>query len=560
MKISVDATSETRSGCAGRGFVTIFFGFFLLIGSLFVVVILGEALQQLAPWWWRRTECTVLSSAVAETGDDRHPYRTAVRFSYELDGRRYESDRFSRGDDATASFDRARDRAGRYPPGAAGTCRVSPSQPSRAVLEPRVPWMVFVVPFPLLFVAIGAIGLWATWRGGASKKEQPVESISQLAAPGRGGRFMIGFGLLFVVIGAAVFVPLALAPGVRLAASTTWEATPCTVVISRLRSWVTDDGTSYRADVLYEYSAEGRSWRSNRVDFFALLSSGRDDAKAILARYPSDSSASCWVNPKNPARSVLERRLRPRHLLGLIPLVFVVAGAAVANHGRKLMRSAPVADGVVVDTIAGGDGPLTLTPQLGPLAKVGGSLFFALFWNGIVSLFVWQVWQSWQHGDPNWFLTVFLIPFVLVGLVSFGFVGHFLLALANPRPRLTVTPGRPHLGDSLRLEWRFTGRAGRLQRLRIVLEGREEATYRRGTDTVTDREVFTTVDLVATGNQWEIPRGSADLVVPSESMHSFDGGSNKIVWEIKVEGEIARWPDVDQNFPITVRPMRIEEI
>ena len=37
--------------------------------------------------------------------------------------------------------------------------------------------------------------------------------------------------------------------------------------------------------------------------------------------------------------------------------------------------------------------------------------------------------------------------------------------------------------------------------LKITLEGREEATYRRGTDTVTDREVFATHSLVDTGNQ-----------------------------------------------------------
>ncbi len=43
-------------------------------------------------------------------------------------------------------------------------------------------------------------------------------------------------------------------------------------------------------------------------------------------------------------------------------------------------------------------------------------------------------------------------------------------------------------------------------------------------------------------------------------MHSFAAPSNKIVWEIKVEGEIARWPDVNQNFPISIHPMRVEDI
>mgnify|MGYP001826188681 FL=1 len=43
-------------------------------------------------------------------------------------------------------------------------------------------------------------------------------------------------------------------------------------------------------------------------------------------------------------------------------------------------------------------------------------------------------------------------------------------------------------------------------------------------------------------------------------MHSFEADRNKIIWEIKVEGEIVRWPDIDQNFPITIRPISIESV
>jgi len=204
-------------------------------------------------------------------------------------------------------------------------------------------------------------------------------------------------------------------------------------------------------------------------------------------------------------------------------------------------------------------GPLILKPQVGPVGKVAASVFFALFWNGIVSVFVWQAWKAWERGSPDWFLNIFLIPFVLVGLFSFFAIGHLLLALANPRPRLTLTPGSPRLGSELRLEWSFTGRAGRLGHLRIFLEGREEATYQRGTDTVTEREIFATHDLIDTGNDWEIPKGVAEIVIPSDTMHSFAADSNKIIWEIKLEGEILHWPDVGQNFPIEIRAMRIED-
>ena len=371
---------------------------------------------------------------------------------------------------------------------------------------------------------------------------------------------MVGFGLLFIAIGGGVFVPMALVPSIRLAASTTWQATPCTIVGSTMRSWSTDDGTSYRADVLYEYQVGDRIWRSNRVEFFGFLSTGYTDAREILGRYPNGSPASCWVNPRDPSKSVLDRQFRLKHLLGLIPLVFVLAGWAIARHGWKKMRVRKAAGELTMDDVAIDDSPLFLKPQVGPVGKVGGSLFFALFWNGIVSIFVWQAWKGWEQGNPDWFLTIFLVPFVLVGLASFGFVGHFLLALANPRPRLTLTPGQPRLGDELRLEWGFTGRAGRLANLRIFLEGREEATYQRGTDTITEHEIFATFDLVNTLNDWEIPQGAVELRVPSDSMHSFEGDANKIIWEIKVEGKIDRWPDIGQNFPITIRPIRIEDL
>ena len=109
-------------------------------------------------------------------------------------------------------------------------------------------------------------------------------------------------------------------PAVHQVRSTGWTETPCTVIRSSIRSWSTDDGTSYRPDVLYEYQAGGRSWRSNRATFFSALSSGYDNARAVVGRYPDASTGACWVDPGNPGRSVLERDFRPLQLLGLLPL------------------------------------------------------------------------------------------------------------------------------------------------------------------------------------------------------------------------------------------------
>jgi hypothetical protein len=564
MKISLNSTttSSTSTGgrIAGKGCGTLFFGVFFAMGVVFAVLVLGEGLRQAAPWRWVETPCTILSSAVEETDDEEKPYRPMVRYVYEVGDRSYEGNQLTRGSTATASYDRARDLAARYQTGASAICRVDPEHPAISVLERSLPWIFLAVLIPMIFVAVGAGGLWAIWRGSTSAAADGVRSISATATKGKGHRFVIGLGLLFAVVGGAVFTFLFAVPCVRTLATAGWEARPCTIERSTVRSWSTDDGTSYRADVLYTYSAHGRDWRSNRVSFFSALSTGRDDVSTTLDRYPAGAQLTAWVDRDDPSRSVLEREFRPRYLLGLLPLVFLFAGAALMRFGWKQLRAASESVARRPEKTLPDASPVTLKPQLSPFGKVIGTLVFALLWNGIVSVFVWQVWKGWQAGSPDLFLTIFITPFVLIGLAAFTFVGYFTLALANPRPRVTVQRGEPCLGDELRIDWRFTGRASRLAHLRIFLEGREEATYRRGTDTVTDREVFAAIDLVDTGNDWEIPRGKAAITIPDDTMHSFAAGNNKIVWEIKVAGEIQRWPDVDQNFPLTIHPLRLEDI
>jgi hypothetical protein len=37
-------------------------------------------------------------------------------------------------------------------------------------------------------------------------------------------------------------------------------------------------------------------------------------------------------------------------------------------------------------------------------------------------------------------------------------------------------------------------------------------------------------------------------------MHSFSGGNNRIVWTLKLAGEIPQWPDVTESVEIEVTP------
>ena len=37
-------------------------------------------------------------------------------------------------------------------------------------------------------------------------------------------------------------------------------------------------------------------------------------------------------------------------------------------------------------------------------------------------------------------------------------------------------------------------------------------------------------------------------------MHSFEAENNKILWNLAIHGDIEKWPDVRESFPITVVP------
>jgi len=138
-------------------------------------------------------------------------------------------------------------------------------------------------------------------------------------------------------------------------------------------------------------------------------------------------------------------------------------------------------------------------------------------------------------------------------MIAGGF--YFFLSLFNPRLQLTVTPGAVPLNGSLRVEWNISGRTEVIKRLRLSLSGHEEATYRRGTSTCTDKNVFANLAIADTTAEPEMRSGSGSIKVPSNLMHSFTSKNNKIVWCIQVRGEIDRWPDINEEFPLTVLPL-----
>jgi len=578
VRINIDIGDVGKpQGIVGKGCTSIFFAIFALVGIGFTAVVCLEIYRMAVTHTWDKTECVVLESSVLEKADEESPHWFAVRYAYHHKGTRHESDVYEDSYTGSDDYADAQRLADKYRVGSKATCYVNPSDPEEALLKRKGLWFVFIIFFPLTFVAIGVGGLYFTWR---RKRKRPdgsevPESISTKAKETARGKkvrpwVIAGFFGIFLAVGLGVFYGMFLRPMMKIEQAKDWPEIPCTVISSRVQSHEGDDSTTYSVDIFYAYTFNGREYKSNRYSFMLGSSSGYERKKAVVNAHPPGKKAVCYVNPDDPAEAVIERGYTDDVWFCLIPLVFVAVGAGgifftVRNHLRKKAKTARRDVDAYAHTYAGTvdrevpAGPVILKPKHSPLVKLVGVTFAAAFWNGIVSIFVWQVIKGWRTGHGEWGPTLFLIPFVLIGLGLIGGIVYFLLALFNPRPKLTLSSGAVPLGGTAELRWEFTGQVRRIGKFEIVLEGREEATYRRGTNTVTDKEVFATLPIVQIDDWRDMAAGEATLAIPPDTMHSFEASNNKIIWTLKVHGDIRMWPDVKAAFPLTVLPIATEE-
>ena len=570
-----------RPGAAGRVGATIFFLFWLVIPSLFVVFIAHQAWRDGRTWLWDKVDCTILESGVTEVGSDPD-YALSVKYAYAagpvsaVEAKTRTGTTYAPGYKGGDDYAKAQRLALKYAPGSRTVCYVNPSNPDDAVLVRGGLWVLAMLPIPLLFLAIGVGGIWYTWGRPRPKPdaERPISSNAEGATSRGQFWFLVIFFSVFLIVGVAVTAAM-VGSVVRGVTSRGWSPVPATVVSSNVRSHSGED-TSYSVNILYAYAVGGREYRSNRYNFMGGSSSGYQGKREIVDRHPPGTRVTAYVNPDDPTEAVIERGVTPGMLLLLAPLLFAGVGAGgVYFTVRQAGRGAGAAPGAPSGTawprnqgpppqrfVPSARGPasarssLTLKPAQSPGVKLAVMSGIARFWNGIVSVFLYNVVTGWSSGRGEVCLTIFLVPFVAVGVGLIVGMFYTLLALFNPRCTVTLSRDDLALGESVEFRWAFTGRYDRIHRLVLRVEGREEATYRRGTSTYTDKNVFYAQDLVDTTRATDVHSGTANWTVPADSVHSLATGNNTIVWTLAVHGHIHGWPDVDEEFPLRVAPLR----
>jgi Protein of unknown function (DUF3592) len=375
--------------------------------------------------------------------------------------------------------------------------------------------------------------------------------------------FVVAFLGIFVVAGIAIgyfmsFRPLSLAYQAR-----SWTTADCEVISSRV---VRNDDTA-RPDIRYRYQIDDRRYTSDRYNFIPG-STNDSTVGSTVERYAPGTRFQCYVDPADPTQAVINRDVTYWYYLGLIfcaafaGIPLLVGTFAVrrlsATRAARPMSDAPLSagplDGGPIATVAD-FGPAVLQPSASPMGKLITATIVCLIWNGIVGVFTFfEIREFGAGGGGSWFMAIFLLLFQIIGVALLLTVPYQLLALANPRPAITLSRGTLPIGGAVPFEWQLTGAASRVTRLTVTLKGREEARYRRGTDTRTDTHVFHSAVLAEATDPMSIERGSGTIRIPAGTMHSFSAYNNKIIWTLTVKGEISRWPDVDESFDVTVSP------
>jgi hypothetical protein len=555
---SSNRSAKKKPGIGSKIGTSLFFLVFGGMGTLFFFLIIHAGIEAVTPNFWDKVPCVIEHSSMT-SGED---YEFEVRYRYRVEGRSYVGESYRPGYSGSEDVDDVTELKRKYPAGSSHQCRVNPKNPAESVLLPGSPWILAFVCIPLVFMAVGFGGLYFTWKpkSEASWETRPTRTTaSGETKPTSNNEWVaILVGGIFSVVGLAIlvfwFIPLLF----EAWDARQWPEVPCQVVSSKVRSHDSDDGTTYSVDIHYRYEFEGQNYDSNRYSFMGGSSSGYGGKAAIVRQFPAGSSAICYVNPDRPHQSVLNRGIGLWVLFGLIPVVFAGAGIFLCVHflrKRKAKTKNPEE--------AEAAGPTMLSAGTSPVGRFVGMILAAAFWNGIVSVFLWQLMESFKHGSPEWFLAIFLIPFVSIGLGFIGAVFYYGLALFNPRMKLALDRQPATLGDSFQGAWQLRGAVSRLETMKIDLVGREMAEYEEGSGkrrtTRRHKNTFYRQTLFESTDPREFRAGNISGHYPFPAPPSLEGSVGKIIWKLEVKGKIRWWPDVKEEFKIELHPKPVKK-
>lgn len=550
-----DSGNKNNSpGITGKIVMTFFLLIFLLAGLFGTVFTVRDAFNTIRSYTWIKTEFISLSSDVKE---DDEGYSLIINYKYDFQGQSY---RREYKETSITDYFSVKKIADKYKTGSNGICYVNPSYPSASILKHKSLCFLPFISVPLLFMVIACLVIYGFWAKEKKKTgSEPLQALSKKGSTPYGkaaGAFFFG---IFFIAGVAATYYMTYKPLVKLIDTQSWIETPCKVISSRIVSHEGDESTTYSADILYVYKVNGIEYRANRYRFFTSSGSYRG-ADRLKNKYPPGRETVCYVNPLTPGEATIMRDFTKGMVIYLLPVIFILVGAG-GVYGclkKELVSPGPSAEckysGHILEEIKL-QRDVELKPQSSPFSIFAGLLIFSLLWNGIISIPVINIIEGFKKVSIIICFAIAIMPFVLIGIFLAVSTVYYFLKLFNPSARPVLSCHPLSIGGTADLSWTTGMNAGAVKKYRIYIEGREEVKH----DDPDDHHTFLIMNLIETENLYEIEKGKVTFTIPEDTIHSFKSEHNKIVWTIHVVGEIKYWPDINEEFEVTVLPKNMTE-
>ena len=492
---------------------------------------------------WRRTPCTIVSSGVREGPNGTWLFSARYRFSF--DGRDVECADVLPGR-TELSFENVSRRGellAAYPAGGAATCLANPVVPEEASLiapdEIYLPTAALVCP---LFVVIGLLIAFLPSR---RRAEEPHDGP---AKPGSIRRAQLLVGAVFAAIG-AVFASFAVTLVAQTLEKRSWTPVEATVLRSEVVRSTSSSSKGrttavYRPYVAYAYEVDGRRFEGDRYDVSTFSSSDPGAARRAVEENPAGARATAWIDPADPARSVLRDPHGPIPVPILVfaglTLAFTLLGIGLAVGAIRAARlaGAPLPPGP----------PVLRDGRRGQFLK---GLLFTAAWNGFLALVLFLARSSDGRVDPALYFL-----FGVFGLVGLVLVAAVLVAAAKLfAPRLELACGRGCLlrgGETLVVYRLLNGRPGDVLGAKIELVAQRFETVRQGKNTYQKPVDLCRETVFETDGFRTLARGDFRVALPAEAPASARG-DEPIRWHFAVALDRPARKPLRDEYPVVVR-------
>lgn len=372
------------------------------------------------------------------------------------------------------------------------------------------------------------------------------------------------FCFFFLLFFSIPFFLTVIRPLPNLISSLNWKETPCTVISCEPN---TAGAGINGVNIQYRYEHAGLNYESTRYSFLSG-SKNYEEVAELTKRLKPGTVAICYVNPNDPTQAVIENRweLISSHL-SLLTLSLVYLTAALVffvllfdwlrqrKSPTELAKETPISTVESIPVEVGG-----FSPVIKKTSNKKAFLFLVVFTICLCGMFGVGIWQALIKPGKTPLIPLIIFG-AIFGLLSLGLTIHAGLKLLNPQIQLSTNPTQLSIGEKFSLKWGLSGRADKIQKFQIKLQGQELISYtvsnssigsKSRRHTVTKTNSFFEASMIETEKKREMEFGTTEFTIPDNLVPSLEAGSSQIRWSILVHGEIPGFPDIEEEFPLHV--------